>query len=75
MRMRTMKEAIEELKRDDPGTSLTYYGLRRLVLSGVIPSMRMGQKRLIDIDSIGKYICAPAVLELDLPGQIQPIRE
>ena len=55
-RMRTIKDAIEIIKNDDPNTAFTKNALRRLVLSDVIPHTAVGKKRLIDVDLLEKYL-------------------
>ena len=42
--MRGIKQAITELKQNDPETALTEKALRRLVLTGAIPSVKIGTK-------------------------------
>ena len=49
-RMRTVKRAIDELRKLDSGTDLTEKALRRMISDGTVPSVRVGTKRLINID-------------------------
>lgn len=42
-RMRTIGEAIAEIRQADPGTAFTERALRRLVVSGAVPSVKVGQ--------------------------------
>ena len=60
MRMRTQAEAIAALRRADPECAITPYALRTMILSGRIPSLMVGRKRLIDLDTLQQYLCAPA---------------
>lgn len=55
-RMRLIKTAFQQLKEEDPNTAVTLCGLRRLVLSGEIPSVTVGRKRLIDYDNLLSYL-------------------
>lgn len=55
-RMRGIKQAITELKQTDPNTALTEKGLRRLVLSKEVPSVRIGTKYLINMDLLSDYL-------------------
>ena len=55
-RMRGIKQAIAELKQTDPGTALTEKALRRLVLTKAIPSVRVGTKYLINLDTLYDYL-------------------
>ena len=76
-RMRTIQEAAAELRRIDPHTAVTPYFIRQMVLSGTIPHVKAGNKRLVNLDTLLEYLaCAPAP-EPDKPmyGQIRPIAE
>ena len=55
-RMRTVAEAAAELKRADPNTTITPYAIRKLVLSGEIPNIKAGKKRLINMDILERYL-------------------
>ncbi len=54
-RMRLVKDAFEQLKMDDPDTNITLYALRTIVKSGVVPTVRLGRKVLINYDSLLEY--------------------
>lgn len=54
--MRGIKQAIEELKASDADTALTEKALRRLVLTGEIPSVRAGTKYLVNMDILIDYL-------------------
>ena len=56
VKMRLIKEIYEEIKRSDPQTAITLCGLRRLVQTGVIPSVQIGRKRLINYDNLMDYL-------------------
>ncbi len=55
-RVRTLKEAHNIIKAEDSGSSISYTLIRRLVLTGKIPTIKSGKKRLIDVDVLIKYI-------------------
>ena len=55
-RMRTIDSAHAELLMADPDCELTKTALRRMVVSGQIPSARIGRKYLIDVDKLPEYI-------------------
>lgn len=55
-RMRTVKEAIEELKAIDPHTAVREYFLRDLVAQNAIPVVRAGRKILINFDKLLEYL-------------------
>mgnify|MGYP001184562513 CR=1 FL=1 len=51
-RFRTISQAYEFLKSTDDETAVTEHALRQLVVSGRIPSVRMGKKYLLDLDAL-----------------------
>ena len=55
-RMRTIDETIRHLKENDPECRLTKWALREMVLSGRIPSNKVGKKRLINIERLEEYL-------------------
>lgn len=50
--MRLIKEAYSEIKEADPYTAITPTGFRRLVLDGRIPSIMIGNKRLVSMEDV-----------------------
>lgn len=75
-RMRTIDQAIAWLLDNDPGTALTKTGLRRLVTTGQLPSVKVGQKYLVDLDALESYLSGtnPPPLRMPPPvGGIRPI--
>ncbi|MDL2287288.1 helix-turn-helix domain-containing protein [Eubacteriales bacterium OttesenSCG-928-G02] len=75
-RMRTIQEAHRHIKENDPGTSLTQTALRRLVLEGVIPSMKIGNKYLLSLDALEGYLLTPsATVQDELVCGIRKIKE
>lgn len=49
-RMRTIPEAVRDIKKVDPNTALTITALRRMVNNGEIPYVSVVSKRLINLD-------------------------
>ncbi|MBQ6153829.1 MAG: helix-turn-helix domain-containing protein [Ruminococcus sp.] len=58
-RMRTVKEAAQELKALDSHTAVTEYHIRRLALQGVLPKVKAGKKILINLDTLIEYLQNP----------------
>lgn len=54
--MRTIDAAAAEIRAADPHTALTKTALRRLVVSGAVPSMRVGTKYLLDLEILDNYL-------------------
>ena len=55
-KMRTIKQAIKEIKESDRKTALTERGLRRLVEEKKIVSILIGNRNLIDMDQLYDYL-------------------
>lgn len=70
MRMRTIDQAAVYLKGQDPDTALTKTAIRRLVTTGALPSVRVGQKYLIALENLDSYLAGQAVSV----GAIRPVR-
>lgn len=72
-RMRTIQQAAEWIKETDPCSALTQTAIRRLVLSGEIPHVSAGNKRLVALEDIEDYLSgvrAPLAKQL---GAIRPV--
>lgn len=61
LKIRTIAQAYEDIKADDPNTAITEYRIRKLVIDGVIPSTKSGTKYLINLDTLQKYFMAGGV--------------
>ena len=55
-RMRTIDKAFAWLQESDPETAFTKTALRRAVISGEIPCVRIGSKYLIDLDVLSEFL-------------------
>lgn len=53
---RTPAKLIEEIKREDPNTSLTLYTIRKLLANREIEFIKRGRKYLIDKNSLFEYL-------------------
>lgn len=49
-RMRTIPKAYEQLKKIDPESCITMRSLRKMVKCGDIPTVKIGNKTLINYD-------------------------
>ena len=54
--MRTIPEAYAYLLKEDPETAITKTALRRMVVSGAIPSLKVGRKYLVPLEAIDAYL-------------------
>ena len=73
-RMRTLDAAYEMLKAEDPDTAISKYYLRYLMLSGQIPVIRVGCKRLLNYDALLLFLQNPPEASHDSPSQYGVIR-
>lgn len=60
MEIRTIEQAWQEIKENDPETAISKVALRRLVVSGEIPSRKVGVKYLIDLHDVRRYFSSEA---------------
>ena len=56
MKVRKIKNSLEEIKAEDPNTCLTEYAIRQIVKNGEISHIRRGRKILIDLDELKEYL-------------------
>lgn len=56
MRLRTIGTAYREIVEKDPNTAITQWLIRKLVIEGVIPSKKSGNKYIIDLDELEKHL-------------------
>lgn len=55
-RMRTLDECYKEIKQMDESTAISKYYIRQLAISGKIPVVMCGKKRLINLDGLIDYL-------------------
>ena len=55
-RMRTLDECYKEIKQMDENTAISKYYIRQLAISGKIPVVMCGKKRLINLDGLIDYL-------------------
>ncbi len=60
-RMRTLDECYAEIKKMDENTAISKYYIRQLAISGKIPVIMCGRKRLINLDGLIEYLSSPCV--------------
>ena len=73
MRMRTIDQAAAWLQENDPETALTKSALRRLVVTGQLPSVRVGQKYLISLETLEDYLAGAVPLPIQAASNIRRI--
>ncbi len=74
MRVRTIDQAADYIKTIDPETALTKTALRRLVTTGAIQSVRVGQKYLVSLEAVDDYLAGAAPKPIKAAsGTIRPV--
>lgn len=76
--MRSVADAYQLLKEEDPGSKVTVCMLRRLVADGTIPSVRSGRKILLNYDTLLAYLARPYTAAIpqnsgDSTGSVRPV--
>ena len=64
-RIRTIKQAYQELLNADPHTALNPHAIRKLILNGAIPAFMSGSKYLIAMENLENYISSPPLKKQD----------
>ena len=60
-RMRTIDQTAAWLHENDPCTAFTKTALRRLVITGQLQSVRVGQKYLINLDVLEAFLSGETI--------------
>lgn len=55
-RMRTINQAVDEIKGLDPNSAITYYFINSLCKQNLVHYINIGSKRLVDLDSLLEYL-------------------
>ncbi len=63
VRLRLLDEVIPEIKKIDPNTALTRNAVRQLGLSGKVPVVYAGRKRLYNLDALISYLDSPTAAQ------------
>lgn len=72
--MRTIDQTVDHLKAQDPDTALTKTALRRLVIAGTLPSVKIGTKYLIALETLDSYLAGEVFkVHSAAAGAIRPV--
>ena len=55
-RVRTIDQAYDEIKAKDPDTAISKYLVRAMVNDGTVPSIKNGNRKLVDVDVLERKI-------------------
>lgn len=73
MQMRTIDQIAQFIRDKDPETALTKTAIRRLVVTGAIPSVRVGQKYLVSLEAVDNYLAGAISSARAVGGAIRPV--
>lgn len=62
-RMRSIKDTAKYFRELDPETELTEYTLRQMIKEGTIPTVKTGNKFLINLDQLLAMFGSPELME------------
>jgi len=62
-RMRTITQAVQQIKQDDPASCISEWWLRQLVKSDKLKCHRAGNRYLIDMDLLEEYLRNPPIIQ------------
>ena len=55
-KIRTIESAYREIINQDPGTSITKYYIREIVINGKVPFRKSGKRYLFDMNALDDYL-------------------
>lgn len=73
-KMRTLDECYNEIKAMDKNTAISKYYIRQLAISGKIPVVMCGRKRLINLDGLIEYLSGSGTAENNSAAENNRIR-
>lgn len=74
-RMRFARQCVDELRKLDPSCPITESFIRALVKRGLVASVSIGRRRLVNFDDLLRYLSMPQQGEPTPPGGIRKIPE
>lgn len=72
--MRTLDECYNEIKKIDENTAISKYYIRQLAISGKIPVVMCGRKRLINLDGLIEYLSGSGITASNTAAENNRIR-
>ena len=58
LKIKTMETAYQDIKEMDPNTAITKWAIRKAVTEGYVPSRRVGNKYVFNLDALLDYFNA-----------------
>ena len=56
MMIRTIDKAYDEIKARDPETALSRELVRQMIKTGMVPSLKVGNRKLVDVDVLQEQV-------------------
>ena len=76
VRMRFAQQCVNELKTLDPSCPVSVHLVRSLAKRGLVPSVQIGNRRLINFDALLDYLENPITAQAEITsGEIRQIFE
>ena len=75
VRLRLLDEVIPEIKKIDPETALTRNAVRQLGLSGKVPVVYAGRRRMYNLDALIDYLGSSMVEQTEQTNGIRVVPE
>lgn len=75
VRLRLLDEVMPEIKKIDPETALTRNAVRQLGISGKIPVLYAGRRRLYNIDALIEFMGNQTAEQQDTSSRIHVVSE
>ena len=65
----TIKDAVQKIKQECPGTAISEHYLRQLIRDGVLPNLKAGNKQLINLDALIEHLTDPTAEKFQQKGK------
>lgn len=59
--VRTIKGAVNELRKEDPASCVTEYALRTWIKTGALPAVKSGNKYLLDMEIVKRFLSGEVI--------------
>lgn len=54
--IRTINEAYQQIKTDDPNTALSKHYIRQILTDGTVPTIKCGAKTLVNMELLYEFL-------------------
>lgn len=68
LRLRTIRQCVNEILKHDPASAITEHSLRRLVRNGTIPVFRIGNRQIVDFQTVIDFFNEESLRRSDPQG-------